>query len=144
MITANKQAILLTTAFVSQIPICEANDNFVSVDENRYIFSNSKNYIETKSVEQKIYPEAYIEKWTSKHEKRFDELLILVHTGRATDTEREEMSMLRTVRRKLKYQRTADEIMSQMKKEAAQRKLKQALMEYVEVVGENKEVKKSV
>ena len=52
--------------------------------------------------------------------------------------------MLRTVRRKLKYQRTADEIMSQMKKEAVQRKLKQALMEYVEVVGENKEVKKSV
>lgn len=133
---------LLTTAISAQ-SLPEFDIKSIKTPKIDYIFSNIKDIGENASsriIEQKIPSEDFIEEWTSKNEKRLDELVTLIHTGKATSEDRAEMSLLRKIRRQKKSKRTAGEMIAQIEKENARVNLKQALLKYVEIIGENKKV----
>lgn len=141
MKTLNNTVILpsafLSVAIVAQ-PFSKFHVQCVETSDINYIFSNIKNNVSSGIIEQEIPSENFIEEWTSKNEKRFDELVTLIHTGKATSEDRAEMSLLRKIRRQKKSQRTAEEMIAQIEKENARVNLKQALLKYVEIIGENK------
>ena len=129
---------LLATAMAAQ-PSHEFHvQDAVEAVNADYTFSNTRDSVSSEIIEQEILSENFIEDWTSKNEKRFDELVVLIHTGQATSEDRAKMSLLRKIRRQKKSRRTAEEMIAQIERENAREKLKQALLEYVEIFGANK------
>lgn len=120
------------------ILIGNISSNKVISNDCETIFSNIKAKTDVDIIKSQRFPESDIEQWTSKHEKRFSELLILIHSRSANKLERAEYKRLRSVRSELRSSRTSDEILADIKRNQLVDSVIASLEQYVEFIGKSK------
>lgn len=109
------------------------------LNETSPIFSNSTTEESRKiTTKGEYYPEDHIEKWTTKHEKRFDRLLLLFHSHKATPEERAEFKRLRAARNNLKSPRSAEEVVAEIKRSELLDSALKSLEQYATLIEPNK------
>lgn len=108
-------------------------------DDNTPVFSNSAtNKSGRFIIKEEYYPENNIEKWTSKNEKQFSRLLVLTHTHKATLEQRLEFKRLRSIRSKLRSSRSAEEIITEIKRAELLDSALKSLEQYATLAEQNK------